>query len=74
MLDTTTREVVKMTLTHSGSNVQEFYAALPGPVRVGIEATERKTLFVRRRRSVLEPSDQPKKILLPRPAPLKIAR
>jgi transposase len=39
MLDTETGEVVKMTLTHSGSNVQEFYAALPGPVRVGIEAT-----------------------------------
>ena len=28
-----------MTLAHSGGNVQEFYAALPGPVRVGIEAT-----------------------------------
>src|SRR5271155_4391991 len=39
VLDTATGEVMEKTLTHSGSNVQEFYAALPGPVRVGIEAT-----------------------------------
>jgi hypothetical protein len=30
---------MEKTLTHSGGNVQEFYAALPGPVRVGIKAT-----------------------------------
>ena len=24
---------------HEGDNVQEFYSSLPGPVRVGIEAT-----------------------------------
>ncbi len=39
VLDTTTGEVMEKTLTHSGSNVQEFYSTLPGPVRVGIEAT-----------------------------------
>jgi len=39
MLDTTTGEVVKMTLTHEGNNVREFYSTLPRPVRVGIEAT-----------------------------------
>ena len=37
MLDTTTGEVVKTTLTHEGNNVQEFYSKLPRPVRVGID-------------------------------------
>ena len=35
MLDTETGEVVKMTLTHEGDNVQEFYSALPRPACVG---------------------------------------
>src|SRR5246127_3639666 len=39
MLDTTTGEVVEVTLQHEGDNVREFYSSLPGPVRVGIEAT-----------------------------------
>jgi len=39
MLDIKTEEVVKMTLTHQGDNVPEFYSSLPHPVRVGIEAT-----------------------------------
>jgi hypothetical protein len=39
MVDTTTGEVVEMTLTHEGNNVREFYSHLPRPVRVGIEAT-----------------------------------
>jgi hypothetical protein len=39
MLDTTTGEVVKITLKHEGDNVREFYSTLPRPVRVGIEAT-----------------------------------
>jgi hypothetical protein len=30
---------MEKTLMHSGSKVQDFYATLPGPVRVGIEAT-----------------------------------
>ena len=39
MLDTTTGEVVEVTLKHEGDNVREFYSLLPRPVRVGIEAT-----------------------------------
>ena len=39
MLDTETGEVVEKTLQHEGEKVREFYAALPSPVRVGIEAT-----------------------------------
>jgi len=39
MLDTATGEVVHQTLTHEGNQVREFYSQLPGPVRVGLEAT-----------------------------------
>ena len=39
MLDTTTREVVNLTLMHEGDKVREFYSELPRPVLVGIEAT-----------------------------------
>ena len=39
VLDTTTGEVVEVTLKHEGDNVREFYSSLPRPVRVGIEAT-----------------------------------
>ena len=39
ILDTATGEAVNVTLTHEGNNVREFYSTLPGPVRVGIEAT-----------------------------------
>ena len=39
MLDTATGEVVNETLTQEGESVREFYSKLPGPVRVGIEAT-----------------------------------
>ena len=46
MLDTKTGEVVKMTLTHEGDNVREFYSTLPHPVRVGIEATGSMQWFV----------------------------
>jgi transposase len=46
MLETTTGEVVKMTLTHEGNNVREFYSKLPRPVRVGIEATGSMQWFV----------------------------
>jgi transposase len=38
MLDTTTGEVVNRTLMHEGNQVREFYAQLPHPVLVGIEA------------------------------------
>jgi len=39
MLDTTTGEVVTLTLMHEGNEVREFYSQLPRPVLVGIEAT-----------------------------------
>src|SRR5580700_8470813 len=39
MLDTATGEVVNQTLAHEGNSVREFYSTLPGPVRVGLEAT-----------------------------------
>src|SRR5713101_2108102 len=39
MLDTETGELVEKTLKHEAEKVREFYSALPGPVRVGIEAT-----------------------------------
>ena len=39
MLDTETGEVVNHTLAHEGNSVREFYAQLPKPVRVGLEAT-----------------------------------
>src|ERR1700736_4435449 len=39
MLETPTGEVVEVTGKHEGDNVREFYSSLPGPVRVGIEAT-----------------------------------
>jgi len=39
MLDSSTGEVVRVTLRHEGDNVREFYSNLPRPVRVGIEAT-----------------------------------
>jgi transposase len=38
MLDTETGEVVNRTLMHEGNEVREFYAQLPQPVLVGIEA------------------------------------
>jgi transposase len=46
MLDTTTGEVVKTSLTHEGNNVREFYSKLPRPVRVGIEAAGSMQWFV----------------------------
>lgn len=39
MLETDTGELVERTLEHDGEEVRKFYAALPGPVLVGIEAT-----------------------------------
>src|SRR5436309_5750449 len=39
VLDTGTGEVSERQLTHDGSAIEEFYAALPGPVTVGIEST-----------------------------------
>src|SRR5436309_6580190 len=45
VLDTCTGEVSEHQLGHDGSAVEEFYAALPGPVTVGIESTGYATWF-----------------------------
>ena len=39
MLDPTTGEVIERCLDHQNDEVERFYAGLPGPARVGIEAT-----------------------------------
>ena len=39
MVDTETGEFVERTLSHEGNALREFYAALEGPVVLGIEAT-----------------------------------
>src|SRR5712691_3561875 len=39
VLDTRTGEVSERQLAHDGSAIEEFYAALPGPVTIGIEST-----------------------------------
>ena len=47
MLDSDTGELVEKTLEHDGEKVREFYAVLPGPVLVGIEATGSMHWFVK---------------------------
>ena len=47
MLDRETGEVVERTLPHEGTTVRDFYAGLPPPVVVGIEATGSMGWFLR---------------------------
>jgi transposase len=47
MLDCESGEVVEQILRHEGNAVREFYAALPRPVVVGIEATGSMGWFLR---------------------------
>ena len=48
MLDTQTGEVVEQTLAHENKEeVRKFYAGLPGPARVGIEASGQSQWFER---------------------------
>ena len=47
MLDRDTGVVVEKTLTHEGGAVREFYASIPAPVVVGIEATGSMGSFLR---------------------------
>lgn len=47
MLDTETGEVMEKTLKHEGDEVRRFYAALPRPVFVGMEATGSMYWFLR---------------------------
>jgi transposase len=46
MLDTATGQIETRTLQHEENIVREFYSNLPGPVRVGIEATGSMQWFV----------------------------
>jgi len=46
MLDQNTGEVSEKTLQHEGDQVREFYAALPHPVLVGLEATGSMNWFL----------------------------
>jgi len=47
MLDGETGTVIEKTLKHEGESVREFYASIPGPVVVGIEATGSMGWFLR---------------------------
>ena len=47
MLDGDTGEVVERTLTHEGEAVRAFYASIPRPAVVGIEATGSMGWFLR---------------------------
>ena len=47
MLDTATGEMSEKTLRHEGEEVRAFYAALAGPVRVGIETSGQSQWFER---------------------------
>jgi transposase len=47
MLDDHTGELVEKQLAHKGQEVREFYAALPKPVLVGLEATGSMHWFLR---------------------------
>jgi transposase len=47
MVETETGEVTEKTLLHEGQEVREFYAALPRPVLIGLEATGSMNWFLR---------------------------
>src|SRR5260221_14295058 len=47
MLDRDTVAVIEKTLKHEGEAVREFYASIPPPVLVGIEATGSMGWFLR---------------------------
>ena len=47
MLNTDTGELVEKVLEHEGEEVRKFYAALPKPVLVGIEATGSMQWFLK---------------------------
>jgi len=47
MLDIENGELLEKTLYHNGDSVRQFYAALPKPVVVGIEATGSMQWFLR---------------------------
>jgi len=46
-LETTTGELMQRRVEHAGGQAEKFYAALPQPVRVGMEATGTTQWFER---------------------------
>ena len=47
MMDCQTGEIIERRLDHQAGEAQKFYAALPGPARIGMEATGRTQWFER---------------------------
>jgi transposase len=47
MLDPTTGKIVERRLEHETGEAEKFYGSLPGPARVGVEATIRAEWFER---------------------------
>ena len=47
MVDSATGEILNRRLDHGTGEAQQFYAALPSPVRIGMEATGRTNWFER---------------------------
>ena len=52
VLTVETGEIEKVVLRHEGDRVRKFYSGLPGPVRVGIEATGSMQWFRKKTRVV----------------------
>lgn len=46
MLDTTSGETLERTIAHDGDDARNFYASLPKPVVVGLEATGSMNWFL----------------------------
>ena len=49
MMDSQTGEILERRLGHEAGEAGKFYAALPGPARIGMEATGRAQWFERMR-------------------------
>ena len=47
MMDSQTGEILERRLDHEAGEARKFYAALPGPARIGMEATGRTQWFER---------------------------
>ena len=47
MMDCQTGEIIERRLDHQAGEARKFYAALPGPARIGMEATGRTQWFER---------------------------
>jgi len=62
MVDTGSGELIERRLDHRNGEVQKFYAELPRPARVGMEATWLRNGSSERRTSTERFSDKPKHI------------